>query len=202
MNYMISPSSIYSHLETFDGAKRLAFGIFLLERSLPEFYQFQIDSGCSGGAELRAALAQCWSALENDSLQGEEFTSADACEKFLPDSEEHTSTYTSAAIDAVDITCTLLTYLEKGDLDLLMDAIESRLNTLDLFIQNNTDLVSSEHGFEKKIVHHYLMQEELRFLHEDIALLQGIPNERPAVFAAAIQRISQFDYRPLHLRVL
>ncbi len=59
MEYVFNQSLLADQIEELGGAKRFAFGVFLLERALPGFFQFQIDSGYLGGGELRAALAQC-----------------------------------------------------------------------------------------------------------------------------------------------
>jgi Uncharacterized protein conserved in bacteria len=201
MMYSFNQSTIQAHLEALDDTRRLAFGVFLLERALPGYLQFQVDSGSLGGAKLRAALAQCWSALEAGSRQVDPFISVETCEKILPDSEDHTSAYTSAAIDAVNIACCLLTYLDSGDVSNLMEAVEARWDTLYLFILNGTDIDPSVAGLQEDITRHPLMQEELSFLHNDIAFLQTISGTGSAVLIAAIERTSQMDYRRLRLRL-
>src|SRR5699024_6616551 len=158
-----------SNLQCLDDDRRLAFGVCLFERSLPGFFQFQIDTGSVGGGELRTALAQCWSVLETG-FDAPALVSAAACELVMPDSEGHTSVYTSAAIDAVNIACCMLDFLALRQLDPLMEAVQSRQDTLDLFIQNSTNLDPTSRNLEERIASHPLMQEELGFLHDDIAL--------------------------------
>ena len=201
MMYSFDPSTIRARLEELDETKRIAFGIFLLERALPAFFQFQIDSGSLGGAELRAALAQGWHALEVDSRHGAKFVTVEACEKVLPDSENHTSIYTSAAIDAANIACCLLSYLDSGDVSNLMEAVQARWDTLYLFILNGTDIDPTIDGFQKDILRHALMQEELHFLHDDIDCLRAISGDGPVVLVAAIERVNQLDYHQLRLKL-
>lgn len=191
MIYQFDVNAISSALYELDEAKRIAYGIFLFERAIPYYLRFQVDTGSSGGGELRAALAQCWSALEKKSLHGVRFTTVDACEKLMPDSESSTSSNTSAAIDAVNIACSLISYLELGELRFLMDATESRRDTVDLIVQRELDLAGSDADFEGKITAHPLMQEELRLLYEDIALLKSLPSSGSTVLATTIERVEK-----------
>lgn len=200
MEYVFNQSLLADQIEELGDAKRLAFGVFLLERALPGFFQFQIDSGYLGGGELRAALAQCWHTLEAGQQYANTFITVEACEKFLPDSEDHSSAYTSAAIDAVDIACDLLSYLQSAEKQLLIDAAVAQYDTVYLFIQNNSYPDSSGDQLADKIVHHPLMQEELRFMYSDIEFLRTIPNEGHAVWLAALEHVTRLDYRKLRLK--
>lgn len=198
--YTFNVDAISARLQGFNEFKRLAFGIFLLERSVPEFLQFQIDSDSVGGGELRAVLAQCWSALETGDRNGPDFVALDACEKILPDSEEHSSPYTSAAIDAVDIACNMLEFLKGEGVQPVVDSVTARIDTVDLFIQNNSP-VGKGAELKEQIASHPLMQEELRLLNDDLDLLEACVDTRHAVFAAAVERTGQRDYRQLRLKI-
>lgn len=194
--YIFDAGSIARDLIGLDDSRCLAFGIFLFERALPAFFQFQIDTNYAGGGELRAALAQCWYVLEHGSLPNKSFITAETCEGVMPDSEDHLSPYTSSAIDAVNIACNLLSYIEKRDLHFILDAAESRRDTLDLFIQRE---VSKDEELETAIANHPLMQEELCFMYNDIAFLSGL-NRNTTIFAAALKRVTELAYRELRLR--
>jgi uncharacterized protein YjaG (DUF416 family) len=189
MMYTFDRSDIEARLKELSETRRLAFGIFLLERALPAYFQFQADSGTSGGAELRAALAQCWGALEfGERNGGPKFVTVEACEKAMPDSEDHTSIYTSAAIDAANIACCLLSYLDSGELSNLMEAVEARWDTLYLFIINSTDIDPAVDGFQKDVLRNPLMQNELRLLHEDLASLKDTSED---ALVLAIKRVNE-----------
>lgn len=197
--YTFDPAFIGRSLKGLDESRRVAFGIFLLERALPAFFQFQIDTGCTGGGELRAALAQCWHALEHGSLPNDPFITVMTCESLMPDSEDYTSIYTSSAIDAVNIACSLLSYFERKELRLLMEAVESRIDTIDLFIQNSDFINDKDTERETAIISHPLMQEELCFMYDDIAFLSATNDQRTALFAMILKRISELGYRELRL---
>ena len=199
--YIFDTSSISSSLLALGENRRMAFGVFLLERAMPEFFQFQVDTGRAGGGKLRAALAQVWCTIEGVAPQHSPFVTASDCDYLAPDSESSTSPYTSAAIDAVNIACSLLSYLEHGDLKFLLEAAESRRDTVDLFIQNNTDIDPIENDFEKKLITHALMQEELRFMHDDLAFLAGVPEQNRAILVAALERVARLGYGKLRLKL-
>jgi uncharacterized protein YjaG (DUF416 family) len=162
---------LFVGLKALDATRRLAFGVCLFERAIPAFFQFQVDSGWPGGGVLRAALAQAWTALETG-VAPSPYVSVEMCEAVLPDSEDHTSAFTSAAIDTVSIACCVLTFIETGDVQQLVEAVEARRDTIDLFIQNR-GLHSADQNFEATISAHPLMQAELEFLHEDLAFLKA-----------------------------
>jgi uncharacterized protein YjaG (DUF416 family) len=194
MTYTFDLPAIKASLQNLDEIHQVAFGVLLLERALPDYFQFQIDTGSRGGAALRAASAQCWTVLEEGRRQGARFISVDACERSMPDSEDHASPYTSAAIDAVNIACCLLDYLESGNLSVLMEAAEARWDTYYLFILNGTNIDSED------VLNHPLMQEELRFLHEDIAFLQSSSSSMLPFHIAVLDRVSRLNYRALRLK--
>jgi len=199
--YTFDTSSISSNLLALGEKRRIAFGVFLLERAFPGFLQFQIDTGYAGGGELRAALAQVWYAIEMGALRLSPFVTPSDCDSLMPNSESCASPYTSAAIDAISIAFNLLSYLECGDLDLLLKAAGLRRDTIDLFIQNNTDISPLENDFEKKMVAHPLMQEELRFIHDDLVFLMGVPENNQAILVAALERVSRLGYGKLRLKI-
>ncbi|HEV2681743.1 MAG TPA: DUF416 family protein [Rhodanobacter sp.] len=199
--YSYDRDVIKKRLQMLDKTKSIAFGILALERALPNYFEFQIESGSLGGAELRAASAQCWAALELAPHSGSTFVTVEACEEFLPDPDDHnTSAYTSAALDAVNIACCLLTYLDSGDVPTLMEIVEARWDTLYLFIGNGMEIQPSAPGFQEEILHHPLMQEELSFVYEDIDFLHALPGDSKSVLAATIRRTNLQDYRRLRLK--
>lgn len=199
--YRFEPDTILASLHKLSHGKRVAFGVFVLERALPPFFQFQIETGWQGGAELRAALAQGWYVLEMGSLPSRSFTTVAACERLMPNSEVFASAYTSGAIDAVEVTCNFLSFLEHGEARLLIEMVRSQIDTIDLFIQNNTRLEASDSDFESQIVAHPLMQDELRLISDDIAFLDSIGDENSKTFSRVLDRVCHLGYRDLRLQL-
>jgi uncharacterized protein YjaG (DUF416 family) len=186
MPYSFDLNPLLSDLKALDATRRLAFGVCLFERALPAFFQFQSDTGCPGGGVLRAALAQAWAALELGSTDPS-FVSVSACEAALPDSEDHTSSFTSAAIDTVNIACCVLAFIQDQDVQQLVEAVEARRDTMDLFVQRSLDLDPADPNFEATITANPLMQEELGFLHDDLAFLQS--TQGSAVWRATLDHV-------------
>lgn len=195
MTYSFDLPAIHTDLEGLDEVGRIAFGTFLLERALPNFFQFQLDTGSAGGAVLRAVSAQCWAALEASTRDATKYTSVEACETTLPDSEDHASRYTSAAIDAANIACCLLEYLEGGKVTSLMEAVQARWDTLYVFILNATDIGDEE------VLHHPLMQEELRCMHDDIAFLRSMSGSTQLLHTAVFERVRRLGYQALRMKL-
>lgn len=151
-------------------SEQLAFGICLMERALLGYFDFQQDTGWLGGGDLRAALAESWRCLESTDgpMGGGSSVSAAMCERWTPHSEDHTSPYTSAAIDAVGIACSLVEYLQKGDPALIRDATEARRDTIDLQVQRSMHQELSGIALEQYIAEHPLMRSELETMQEDL----------------------------------
>lgn len=191
--------AIVSELATASFRVQLAFGIGLLERSLPEYFQFQQETGWLGGGDLRAALALCWKTLEEETTPGgvEIDLLLQRCERWMPDSEDHASPYTSAAINAVDITCHLLDHLRAITPRGVIDAAGARRDTIDLFIQ-------AESNVGKKAQHdisaHPLMRAELAAMQGDIQAIATASDDTMAIRLLA--RIRSQHYAELQLKVL
>jgi len=172
------------------GAKALAFGICLLERAMPAFFQFQCDTGWVGGGVMRAALARCWAVLEGGPAEVAKFVSIAECERVMPDSEaRHASDYTSAAIDAVDIACNLLGFIENGDIELIVDSVTAQTDTIDLFVRLSDGSADS------------LLEEELDLMRDDLEFINAIEADPTVLFPALLKRASDLEYRTLRLKL-
>jgi hypothetical protein len=117
----------------------------------------------------------------------------------MPDSEGcHASDYTSAAIDAVDIACNLLAFVENGDIELIVRSITAQCDTIDLFVQNNEAL----NGPAKvDCSPHSLLKEELDLMQADLDFVRAIDVDKTMLFAAVLMRVSAFEYRTLRLKL-
>lgn len=166
---------------------------------MPAFFQFQCDTGWVGGGVMRSAVARCWEVLKGSSAEVVGFVSVAECERAMPDSEGcHASDYTSAAIDAVDIACNLLAFVENGDIELIVRSITAQCDTIDLFVQNNEAL----NGPAKvDCSPHSLLKEELDLMQADLDFLRAIDVDETMLFAAVLMRVSALEYRTLRLKL-
>jgi uncharacterized protein YjaG (DUF416 family) len=171
-------------------AKVLAFGICLLERAMPAFFQFQCDTGWVGGGVMRAAVARCWAVLEGSPADVAKFVSIAECERVMPDSEgRHDSGYTSAAIDAVDIACNVLGFVESGDIELIIDSVTAQTDTIDLFVRQSDGSA------------HSLLKDELDLMRGDLEFINAVDADPSVLFPAVMKRVRDLGYGTLRLKL-
>lgn len=185
MDYDITP--IQESLEVMDSRRRLGFGICLLERAIPMFYQFQVETGHPGTAELLAALATCWATIESDQPGHTTFIHPDDCEKVMPDSEDYGSFYTPAALDALQIGCSLLEFIHTKSLKSIIEAVQAQLDTIDLAIQALVAEYHVDENDEMVSGNKSLMSLEMARMLADIAFLK----EQDDKFGNFASRLSQ-----------
>jgi uncharacterized protein YjaG (DUF416 family) len=203
MNQLSEVDQLSAGIRALDRAKALAFGVCLLERAMPAFFQFQSDTGWKGGGVMRAALAQCWSILEGSSPDTVNFVSVPQCERVTPDSEgPFESDYTSASIDAVDIACNLLLYIESGDIDLILNSVTAQFDTIELFVQNYESVNRLSGAAIDTRRAQRILEEEHDFMRADLEFLTKIDTGKDELFSAILRRVSTLEYRTLRLKLL
>ncbi|MET0256242.1 MAG: DUF416 family protein [Luteibacter sp.] len=192
--------SLVIELSQLDSRKQLAFAIFLIERALPAFYAFQIETGHQGGGCLRAALGQFWSILELGSVSGHRFVTLETCESVIPDSEDYGSPYTSASIDAGAIVCSTFDLIDGHDPEALRAMIQARQDSVDLFLRNREDFPGSGADvFHGDTMQHPLMEEELALMQADVRFLRLADSEKADFFSSVLRRVRELDYGRLRL---
>jgi hypothetical protein len=195
MPYSLTPELALRRLGLLDRGRQIAFGIFMFERALPDLIQFQTDSGWLGeGGRVRAALAQAWAALDSEHGNFLQFITEDVCEGALPDSEEHSSVYISAAIDAVDLACNILAFVGSGDLEPLAAGVICRQDTVAMFVQITEDMNPNDPNLNERIQSHPLMRDEVGFLLGDLVALADAPRSRSELVPWVRKRISANEY--------
>lgn len=190
-----------NEMKPLDARQHLAFGILVAERAMTAFEKFQEETSHHGGGYLRAAVGQCWDALENGLEVVNWIVSAEQCSNVIPDSENYGSPYASAAIDAGVIVCNLLEFLANKDPELISQCVTARTDTIDVFVQNSTNFppyvmrdVSPE-----DVENHPLMHEELGLMVDDLAFLKAEDSGSRQFFALVLRRVRELEYRRLRL---
>lgn len=154
-----------------DGA--LVLGAWLLERKSPYFDKFCTETGWTGWSVLRGALYRAWSIVEEGSDPVSEVTS-EMCQERAPDSEDYSSLYTSAAIDAANMASMLIEFVENCDKSIIHDMVLLSVEGVDLSISLDADPSLSGEILEEYISAHPRMCAELSFLRQCLESLQGI----------------------------
>ena len=179
--------------------KQLAFGSCLAERALPMYLAFQADTTHIGSSEVLAAYASIWRALETGQWETACFLETSDCEIMMPDSEDYHSFYTSAAMDAVALLCSLLDFITHRDTTSIAEAIRLQIDTIDLAAQRligeydvdeNDALVSGPTSM--------LSQERSR-MYSDLDFLESIDGDSVKIAIAVRSRICMLDYRSTRL---
>ena len=193
--YRFDPVALKRRLEGLQKQGRLAFGVLLLERAVPNFFRFEAETGAAGGAMVRGAQAKSWGEFEGNNASALFLgITAKALELFAPDTERYTSLYTSSALDAVSIACNLLTYVESGRIELLVESASLRRDTLDIFLQRAERMDASAVDLESRLLRHPLMQEELGFQEADLAFLEKMETENDRAWPSVLARSIELGY--------
>lgn len=183
------PDMVCERLHGLSAKCRLAFGVLVLERAIPNFLKFAAETEAPGCVMLRQAQAKLWSVLEGgDGCLHFGNVTAQTCEVFAPDTELYDSPYTSAALDAITITCNLLDYVETERIDLLVEAASLRRDTVYVFLQVAEQFDSDDSEI------HPLVQQELRFQSDDLLFLEQWRSRDSELWSAVLERSIDLGY--------
>jgi uncharacterized protein YjaG (DUF416 family) len=198
--HRFDPIALKRRLEGLQSRARLAFGALLLDRAVPNFLQFEAETGAAGGAMLRGAQAKVWGLLEgNNAVAPFLGVTARSCEFFAPDTEQYASLYTSSALDAVTIACNVLDYVNSDRVDLLLDSASLRRDSIDVFLQLAEGIDASGSDFEMRLLTHSLMQEELGFQEADLTFLKEWQSKGDQAWHLVLKRSIDNGYSTLRM---
>lgn len=121
---------------------------------------------------MRAALDRAWDALlgRPPSLDAVRELKG-RVENAEPNTEEFQTILVSSALDAVAAAGLVLKLLEADDPELAVEIASLSRDTVDMYIQAVERLDPADAAFEKRILHHELMQAELRQQRNDLETL-------------------------------
>jgi hypothetical protein len=119
---------------------------------------------------LRRSLNEVWDSLERGiSLSTDRIDALkQQCDQIIPDTEDFSSTYTSAALDAGTAVLATLECCRNGDPKHALDAASFCIDTVDMYIQDRDSLDYSDVEFEHKIYTDPLMVRELEGQRKDL----------------------------------
>jgi len=191
--------SLADALDHLSPLHQFIFGLCVFERAVPLFFEFAAESGHHGAGEVLAALASCWRYLEAEVDSKPGFVSVNECEKVAPDSEDYGAVHTPAAMDAVNIACNLLEFIQKPEKRLIEATLNAQIDIIDLFTQRlrfsggiseDHPLMSGESSF---------MSEEIARMQDDLLFLADEASDRPLLAAQVARRILDLNYRDLRI---
>lgn len=140
--------------------KKIAFIALCCERMVPNYRNFVEETGFGNIQILEDALFSTWEWLESEKDIPHLSQLRIQVENQAPNTENFSSVYTSAALDAVNSISLLLDALHSETSDVVSVACLAR-DSVDLFVQELGDLDPNKPGFEEEIQKHELMRAEV-----------------------------------------
>ena len=176
--------ALKARLEQLDERRQLAFGAVCCERLLPNYEAFSRDAGWGGVAPLRHALDRIWDYLGGTTLVAKDAeTALEACEAVVPDSEDHTSLYVTAAQDACFSVCALYDFVLDPQTDHIADIARFATDSVDLYVQEIEQMRPNDPQLEQKIAGHHMMQRELAQQERDLKAVSAASSVDAAFLA-------------------
>lgn len=161
--------------------KRVAFSAMVGARMLPNYERFSNETGFGDVSILKRAFDVAWSWVETGNLPSDIAVLREACDQQAPNTEQFSSRYTSAALDAANAASATLDAIVHPNETQPAEVASLARDTVDLFIQELMKLDPNNPEFERAIQRHDLMQRELRRQREDIEALIDSSGDRAKV---------------------
>lgn len=182
--------SLRGEMSALGELRGLAFCAISLERALPNYFRFQVESKRAGGGLLRYLLAKAWQRLEGGSWDLPK-SMMNECADAGPDPEDLSSLYSLSAIDAVTIASLLVDFASSGSVDALLWIAQSRIDSATRLVeqlQSDPDRSDEVHegDYEKASAN------AMRIIQEDIRALL-IVSSATDVSTTALMRIAQVN---------
>jgi uncharacterized protein YjaG (DUF416 family) len=178
--------------------RAVSFMAACTERMLPNYRLFFDEERFGNPQVLREVVDRTWLWAE----RGEPLIGADtliaACEGVTPHTEEHSSRYTSAALDAAVATALSLEATVAFDAAKAVEVASLGRDTVDLWVQQIRDLDPLDPALELKILQDPLMQTELQAQSEDRKSLSDRTLSRRAIVTALRDRWRDISAGSLH----
>jgi len=159
-------------LTRLDPWRQVAFMALCCERMVPNYDRFAADSGFGDSQVLRRGIDAAWSWLESDRAPDDLKSIRAQVEQQAPNTEDFSSPFTSAALDAANAVASLLEAVDDPDGADPVEVASLARDTVDLYVQEIESLDPNDRGLEDAIRRHPLMQAELRRQRDDLAYLE------------------------------
>ncbi|MCC5043502.1 MULTISPECIES: DUF416 family protein [Xanthomonas] len=182
--------------------RRIAFMTYCCERMFPNYVDFSKETEFGDASVLRNSLDYIWEWIEFGKLNEDAATLVKACEKQAPDTEDFTSIYTSAALDAAAATAITINATASPTAMHLIDVASLSRDTVDLFVQFQEDIDPNDPRLEGMVCGSQLMQNELRIQKESLEFLVNLEGGRETVTKVLRARWSNLDNGSLKLAQL
>lgn len=174
----------------------LTFGVWLLERMLPNFAKFSAETQFKGVSILDEVVTYAWRVIETGDKDLLRAPSVTLCESIAPDTEDFDSLYTSPALDAAVSACNLLLFIEKNQTDLVVEMAGLARDSADLLVQFSSPAAVYTKDFLEAVRNHPLVQLEFSCQESDVAFLEQWSLDNSEFLEAVLARRSTEPGRP------
>ncbi|HBK56301.1 MAG TPA: hypothetical protein DDZ76_08485 [Xanthomonadales bacterium] len=175
------PGQLRKKLHALPDWKRVTFMAACCERMLPNYVSFSSETYFGDAQTLKQALSEVWRWIETNHLPDDIDSLVRECDRQAPDTADFSSIYTSAALDAANSIAMTLEAMSDATEDRAIEVASIARDTVDLFVQQWSDLDPNSPGLEKLIIEAPLMQVELRRQRRCLEQLKELPDERDQV---------------------
>jgi uncharacterized protein YjaG (DUF416 family) len=151
---------------------RLAFCASCCERALPNYATFVSRESWGMIEPFRTALDAAWSMATGERPGVDLGQLKNACQSWVPNSDDFPSAQAAAAQDAVLMVLILLEHVTNADPHYCQRVATLSRDTVDMWVQLTKKLDSAVSNLEEQIEQSRLMQRETGKLREDLADLQ------------------------------
>lgn len=174
MTVYYDEGELQTRLLEMDHKRLVLFGLFVAERLLPNYAVFSREQSFGDVGGLRAALDLVWQWLEGMQFSDDEIESQiEDCETITPDTEQFSSLYVSAALDAASATVNVLRMLQNSDGELAVENGTFGRDTVDLYVQEIERMPANSADLEERIRVHPLMQSEINSQFEAVREIES-----------------------------
>lgn len=159
-------------LTRLDPWKRVAFMALSCERMVPNYDRFSAGSGFGDPQVLRRGIDAAWSWMESAQVPDDLKSVRAQVEQQAPNTEDFSSPFTSAALDAANAVASLLDAIDELDSADPVEVASLARDTVDLYVQEIENWDPNDRNLEDAIRCHPLMQAELRRQRNDLDYLE------------------------------
>lgn len=154
--------------------KRIGFMAYCCERMIPNYRLFNEETGFGSVDVLRQALDSVWTWMERAESPLDLGRLVSACDLQAPDTEDFSSIYTSAALDAASAVALTLESIETAEVNQLIEVATLARDTAFMF----SDWQSGGEALGVSKLMHPVLELELRTQRESLMFLKRMGEDR------------------------
>lgn len=170
-------SELKKRLQTLPQWKQAAFALAACERLFPFYLKFSSATKWGDPAVLRRAIDLAWESMRSDCQFRAPSQAATKAEAQAPDTEDFSSEYTSAALDAALSVANLMRILEHFDLELVLEIAQASFDSAYLLASLSPTDSAVTPAIHQQILLDSRVQNELDAQDSDLEFLRTLQGD-------------------------